>query len=280
MVDFQKEFPDNRLSGDTSLRQAQLVMLRLLKIFDFICRKNNLIYWLEGGTLLGAVRHKGFIPWDDDLDVMMPRPDYDRFMEIAKEELPFDIYHDTRDEFQRLRDRFSKRVDEGAEPDLHFISIYIDIFPAKKFPYMRKVLCRVRMLIPPYRAPGIYKDFPLKKKIKRVIAGILHYILTYSGLQFVIKGLCLIGAKKYWSYDLAITWHYHFNDEWIFPLSTLQFEDEKFPVPGNYTAVLTHQFGNYMEPPPISERNHHHNKYLLPITPCNHPEALDWNNFH
>ena len=71
--------PDERLSGGTVLRQAQLVMLRILRVFDAICKKHSLTYWLDAGTLLGAARHGGFIPWDDDIDVMMPLADYEHF---------------------------------------------------------------------------------------------------------------------------------------------------------------------------------------------------------
>lgn len=66
------------------LRKAQLIMLDMLVEFDAICQKHNLKYWLDSGTLLGAVRHKGFIPWDDDIDLSMPVEDYRRFKEIAK----------------------------------------------------------------------------------------------------------------------------------------------------------------------------------------------------
>ena len=65
------------------LRQVQLIQLEILKDFVKVCNKYNLQYFLDGGTLLGAVRHKGFIPWDDDLDVAMPRKDYDKFCKIA-----------------------------------------------------------------------------------------------------------------------------------------------------------------------------------------------------
>ena len=80
VVDFSKLYPDNRQEGETVLRQAQLVMLRMLKIIDYICRKHDISYWMCSGTLLGAVRHKGFIPWDDDLDICMIREDYERFV--------------------------------------------------------------------------------------------------------------------------------------------------------------------------------------------------------
>ena len=68
------------------MREEQQIMLSILKEFDRICRKNNLSYWLCSGTLLGAVRHKGFIPWDDDIDVAMFREDYERFQRAVIEE--------------------------------------------------------------------------------------------------------------------------------------------------------------------------------------------------
>ena len=97
MTDFDQLFPDNRKSGETILRQAQLVMTRMFKIIDYICREHHLRYWMCSGTLLGAVRHQGFIPWDDDLDICMIREDYDRFIQIAQQELPSDLFLQTRE---------------------------------------------------------------------------------------------------------------------------------------------------------------------------------------
>ena len=97
VVDFSKLYPDNRQEGETVLRQAQLVMLRMLKIIDYICRKHDISYWMCSGTLLGAVRHKGFIPWDDDLDICMIREDYERFVKIAVNEFPEDMMLQTRE---------------------------------------------------------------------------------------------------------------------------------------------------------------------------------------
>ncbi len=82
-MDFNTLFPDERESGETRLRQCQLVMLRMLKIFDHLCTRHNIEYFLTGGSLLGAVRHQGFIPWDDDLDVGMTRNNYEKFSACA-----------------------------------------------------------------------------------------------------------------------------------------------------------------------------------------------------
>src|SRR6266487_1024402 len=91
-MNFDYLFPDNREKGETPLRQCQLVMLRMLKIFDYLCAKHQIKYFLTGGSLIGAVRHQGFIPWDDDLDVGMTRGNYEKFIQRAVPELPYDIF--------------------------------------------------------------------------------------------------------------------------------------------------------------------------------------------
>ena len=78
----------------TKLRDAQQCMLGILVQFDKICRKNNIVYWLDGGTLLGAVRHKGFIPWDDDIDISLLKEDYLRLLELIKNDKDFYLYFD------------------------------------------------------------------------------------------------------------------------------------------------------------------------------------------
>lgn len=82
---------------DKTIAAAQKVMLEILQEIHKICVENNLTYWLEAGTLLGAVRHKGFIPWDDDSDVSMPRADYEKFLKIAQKKLPEDMFLQTQD---------------------------------------------------------------------------------------------------------------------------------------------------------------------------------------
>ncbi len=270
------DFPDQRLSGDTPLRQAQLVMLRLLKILDALCQEHKLIYWLEGGTLLGAVRHGGFIPWDDDLDVMMPLEDFKRLKLIAPESLPPDVYFDTRVAFYRLRDRYSKREDRGLDADRDFNSIYIDIFPVKRFALGRRVLRRARMLAPPYGCPSIPKGASMAKTLKRVYSAALYRFIQFTGLRLLIRALCRVGPKRYWSYDLEITWPFYYRDDWIFPLRPIRFEDAEFWGPADPHKVLKHQFGAYLSPPPLEARNHHDNLAILPTTPCQHPEALEW----
>ena len=120
---------------NSQLRQLQLYELELLKTFAEICEKNDLKYYLIGGTMLGAVRHKGFIPWDDDIDVGMPRKDYQRFMEIAGDDIPshyiFLNYRKDRDYlryFSRLVDTRVK-VYNDSNTDTLVENAWMDIFP-------------------------------------------------------------------------------------------------------------------------------------------------------
>ena len=112
-------FPDNRRCGETNLRQCQLVMARMVKILDFICGNHDIGYWMTAGTLLGAVRHKGFIPWDCDVDVGITRLDLARLKRVINE-LPPDIFYQDgetdphfpkRSIMVKLRDRYSNYVE-------------------------------------------------------------------------------------------------------------------------------------------------------------------------
>ena len=129
-----------RFNPDGSpLRRQQLVMLEMVQELDRICRKHHIPYFLYGGTLLGAIRHNGFIPWDDDLDVGLMRNDYLRLMQVLPDELPSHIVLQTNDTdrnyfyfFAKLRDTRSF-LDEGAyDRCFKYRGIFIDIFPFDK----------------------------------------------------------------------------------------------------------------------------------------------------
>ena len=269
-----ERFPDRRLVAGSELLQGQAVMLRLAKIFDFVCDELGLSYWIEGGTLLGAVRHKGFIPWDDDMDVAMSRDQYEEFLRKAPELLPYDVYLDTSLEFARIRDRYSTRF--SLDPKAPLDSLYLDIFPMKRFPAMRKALARIRMLTPPYGIPDVPKEGSPAYRAYRLAVRIAAIAMRATGLMFVVRFLCLFGPRHYWSYDLTKTWHYHFNEEWIFPLRKIAFEDTRFYAPGDSEALLRYQFGDFMTPPPENKRNHHNLGSINVTRSCGAPWALDW----
>lgn len=124
------------MKGDTKLRQLQKTELSILKRFKQICDKHHLRYYLYGGTLLGAVRHEGFIPWDDDVDVCMPYSDYEIFLNVAKKELGEDYFLQTSESDKHFVAPFAKiRLNNSTFLDSKFAKrhinhgIWIDIFP-------------------------------------------------------------------------------------------------------------------------------------------------------
>ena len=117
-----------------TLREAQILMKTILRDIDKICRENNISYWIESGTMLGAKRHNGFIPWDDDIDIGMMRKDYERFLELAPSHLPDDLFlqnaqldSGVENSWSKVRHKYSKLIEEyNAE---YHEGLFVDIFP-------------------------------------------------------------------------------------------------------------------------------------------------------
>jgi len=281
-------FPDDRLSGDTSLRQAQLVMLRILKTFHSICEEEGLRYWLDAGTLLGAVRHGGFIPWDDDVDVLMPREDYLRFCAIAAERLPFDMFYQSPETDTRfvcpwikIRDRYS-HIDESTGPYPYSQAIFIDVFPAV-LETERQHKCRnFYSLLPPLRKrpelPSV--SLPLKSNAKRILACAAQYsFLAIMALPFIRRSFMrrLESGKKAWAYEPPIRWRNLFPDEIVFPLKKIAFEGFEFWGPADPDRYLKDYYGDYMAlPPPEKRVSEHSVEAIYPIGPNPHFSALKW----
>ena len=120
---------------NSQLRALQLVELEIMKIFVNICERHQLRYIMIGGTMLGAIRHKGFIPWDDDIDVGMPRADYEKFLQIVRAELPADydfLNYKQNPEYLRYFSRIVDtrvKVTNASYTDTLVEHAWIDIFP-------------------------------------------------------------------------------------------------------------------------------------------------------
>jgi phosphorylcholine metabolism protein LicD len=274
---FDQLFPDVRETGETQLRQCQLVMLRMLKIFDYLCRKHNIQYFLTGGTLLGAVRHKGFIPWDDDLDVGMKRKEYEKFIKLAAHELPNDVFFQNRstDRFYplfhqaeaKLRDKYSRyfRTPELEKKFKWHNGIQVDIFvyDCAFFPSNHWIYLLNRMFL------RYFKRF--KKQDLR--GAVLQFIEKYIPLPFVFasgfierKSLVKTGANFIRKHELK-------------EYEQMRFEDMQAWVPAAWKVLLHRQYGDYMQLPPEEQRVGMHSIQVAdPFTPCNHNEVLRWEN--
>ena len=275
MSDFNRLQWDNREEGNTPLRQMQLVELRLLRVVDYICRKHGLTYFICAGTLLGAIRHKGFIPWDDDIDVAMPLEDALKFREIVEQELPADIYAATTVKSYakshypclKLYDAYSSAYTKisDAQSTRH-LGISLDIFTF--IPYVDDSTAKFRALYWLMRMTRSYgSKMPFLKSV-------VHKMLNFYDWMFrhMNTGEIKQWGHNPWSGGYGSDWRFKTED--LFPCKPIVFEGHEFMGPNNPDAYLRH-YGDYMKLPPEDKRKPHE-EIILPFTKCNHPKAMEW----
>lgn len=238
------------------LRRQQLVMLDMVKELDRICKKHSIPYFLYGGTLLGAIRHNGFIPWDDDLDVGLMRSDYQRLMKVLPDELPSHIVLQTNDTdknyfyfFAKLRDTRSF-LDEGAyDRCFKYRGIFIDIFPFDK---VQLSLQRIKLQSYAYT---LYRNGNGSEAALRKIRALTWFNRHISFP--VLRTISRLSGGKTLTYDFGIPFHIVYDENDIFPLTTHDFEGLQLSVPGNSHHMLQSQFGDYMRLPNLDNIEHH-----------------------
>lgn len=277
------------LKATGKLRDLQLCELRLLKRFVEICTKHNLRYYLLGGTLLGAVRHDGFIPWDDDVDVCMPRPDYMRFLEIAEEELAgsdmgiSSIYHDKmfRQGMAKMTTSSMQIINRSANVE-KVEDAWIDVIPMDGMPCssIGKWWYKVRLMYWKVMDATTEFDYVVDTKrdrgavgniAVRVLGFLCKYIHPY-GKDFnrvFLSTERLLMKYDYESSDWVINMYTGVQFREIFPRSffgqgtDIGFEGEILCAPENIPGVLQIIYGNdYMTPPPEGQRNWHNSEVL------------------
>ena len=232
------------------LREQQIQCLHLLNIVDNICKKRNLTYWLEGGTLLGAVRHKGFIPWDDDIDICMPRKDYDKILPILKK-----IFTEDNDFFVRERaisiNFFQIRIRNKNK------NIGLDIFPIDSY-YKSKLKEKEKKEITKeikHTYKIINKKFPNKNFTQEEIQNAKKIILQIRD-EFIMKKNPIAAEKPALFYGIDFPYNNTKGDlimtyDTIYPLNLLIFENKIFPVPNRTDLYLKNLYGDYMKFPEI-----------------------------
>ena len=284
--DLSKLIPDNRLenTNETTLRQAQLILLRTLRIVDHVCRENGIKYWLDGGTLLGAVRDGSFIPWDDDVDISMAREDYEKFNRIAVQELPEDLFVQNYENtgfagnpWTQIKDRKSHmKIGYGAT---YHQGIYLDIFPCDSFsenPLRRifkekiyKLLyIKVQAINAPLKKPYFQGENIIKNIIK-ILLKIIFFECIFFDYEFIANLSLKTREKRInsmkknpktnYGYGTDIlNWENIYRAEDIFPLKTIKFEGFEFFAPNNCHSYLTNLYDStYMQLPPENKRVYH-----------------------
>lgn len=277
----RKEVNDMR---QMTLDEIKRCELEILKNFNSFCEENGLQISLAYGTLLGCIRHKGFIPWDDDIDVMMLRSDYDRLLSMKKKfekaypNLEFKYLGSKNYPFSFLKIVNTQTVVEEKSIEKRYTyGVWIDIFPLDVFPNeikehkknKRKIDTLNKILVKSIIVPSKIGSNKINQSInKYILIPFAHFIAKFVNIPKETDKLSRKFSKIESRFVINYIWDsvdivLDTND--IFPTIIKDFEGVEFPVPKNYSNVLTAFYGNtYMELPPENERNSHlANAYFL-----------------
>jgi len=251
------------VSGE--IKKLQQKELDILKEVIKICNRHNLRWFAIGGTMLGAIRHKGFIPWDDDIDIGMPREDYNKLIKYAQEELPEHLEVLTGVKgydflFMKIHDKTTTFLEEACKGKKEWYKgVFIDIMPfdgvpsnllVKKLYY---IMMRQLVKIYDYRKFGKISGKSIKVQLINYFSTeLLHKVwmkLATNWSFYSSKQTCFTWSirNKKLTFDTAL-----FDD-----LIEVQFEDICVRVPRNYKKYLTQHYGDFMKIPPENERQIH-----------------------
>lgn len=256
------------------LRQLQLTEKEILDEIVRICKKNNLNYFLIGGTLLGAVRHKGFIPWDDDLDIAMPRKDYEKFIECCKTELNemyflHDIELDKKYWISFIKIRKKGTIFEPEQDvtiDSEFKSVYVDVFPLDNAKKEKSIFQDIQAKLIKGLTSFQYRRRHATMSTKTpLIIKLLWPVLSLFSIKRInriINWLMKLNKKENSKYFVSLGSFIHYRKqtmlkEYYFPCKELEFEGTLYSVPNKYDLVLERLYGDYMQLPPEEKRVTH-----------------------
>ena len=234
------------------VRDIQLGNLVLLQELDYVCKQHGLKYWLDGGTMLGAVRHKGFIPWDDDIDTGMLRPEYEQLYEVFnKTSRNKDIFLD----FIRSRHNPCMYWYKVQHRKLPFL--FVDIFPYELFHSKLSEAGKREMS---RKAVEIRRNLSKDKSLYKLNNQELYKYIKLTVEEQVRENKPVHLQEKpdvFWGMDFAHIWNnWFYNYEDFFPLKEFEFEGFKFPGLANPDAYLSGLYGNYMDYPSTLELAH------------------------
>lgn len=264
---------------ETKMKKIWSVQLDLLMELQRVCNRYNIKMFVVWGTLLGAIRHKGFIPWDDDLDVGLLREDYDKLCEIASKEFCEPYFFQTADSdrnffigYARLRNSDTTGIIKDNLDVEYNNGIYIDIYPLDGYPQnnlKRKIQFLMRDF---YTSIGLiyyrtnYPDNVIKKGLIKCCQKIAH-IVKYETILKKYYKWCTISNKN--AETVGLLYHnslcekYYFKKRYIGNIKKMQYENCMVNIPENYDKILKSVYGDYMKFPPVKERGMWHNDQLI-----------------
>lgn len=246
------------------INECHKLLLGIAKEFDAICTKHNIPYYMLGGTMLGAIRHNGFIPWDDDMDFGVPREHYDELMHILENELPERYKCCTYKNNKAIKSPFAKITDTTTrinDPRINLpieeqIGINIDIFPLdycdrndKKIKKIYRIE-RIRQVI--------YINPPVKSTLKLFIKRVLRILSPASNRYLTNKSISIASKLEKGRYIGNIFGRWKEKEivpsEWYGVGTRYNFEDTTLCGIKDYDKYLTHMYNDYMQLPPEGKR--------------------------
>ena len=233
------------------LQQMQERMLHVYQAIDNICQRHNIPYWLSGGSMLGAVRHQGFIPWDDDLDLEMLRPDFKRLMKLLPKELPEDMvlqWHTTDPnyffQYAKVRDKRSQLFERnGYDRVWKEHGIYVDIFPLERMPLWIHKLSLVSFGHTYKMLRTASDPFKAMKRV-RLLANVNRCII----FPF-LRLLAGIFRTPYYDFAMGIPYFQKSTKEDFLPVRRVPYEDTTAPIMCEAEKCLAYRYGDYMRLP-------------------------------
>ncbi|MCH5303732.1 MAG: LicD family protein [Ruminococcus sp.] len=263
------------------LRKLQLTELEIAKEVKRICDENGINYFMDSGTLLGAVRHKGFIPWDDDMDFGFLREDYEKFIKIAPKCLKDEYILQTWESdpyypwaYSKVRKKDTLFVENMIVKAKHHMGVFVDLFPYDAYPDNKKDQKKHGRKIMRYRYIMLMKSnmTPWKGKksaLKKVAVFLKYKFYAFLGVFYnrekLIKKYDEL-MKKFNDIETEYVYEQSGNaryGKWIVPkkcfdsYAQLEFEDTKFKAPNEWDVYLKTTFGDYMKLPPEDKRKTH-----------------------
>lgn len=265
---------------EISLEEAKQLSLKVLCMIHEVCRENHLTYSLTGGTLLGAVRHKGFIPWDDDIDIMMPRPDYMRLIDIVSHRNDLGFYFISKEthglKYPYLSGKACHKNTRIIERDVKEtempLGVYVDVFPIDgvgNYYFLSKLRCRITEILNGLRITRSWTVYQKSRRSSRVyeivryVCYLASKVLRERQIEHLLS-LCIC-KNRFETSKYAARLGSNLHNACIFPVETyrctkeLDFEGKKFSAIEDYDRFLTCFFGDYMQLPPVEKRVRHHN---------------------
>ena len=267
------------MSIKISVEDTMGIMLEILKVYDSFCRANNLRYSLLGGTAIGAVRHKGFIPWDDDIDVVMPRCDYELFLKTFNNPNYSIFNHNHHSYYQPFSKLVDNRTFGSCIQNDDVYGVFLDIFPAddidlyKFHTHKLKLLKSIRIL----RQYDITKFVSFKNLPKRNCVFLrwlkINLIIIFKSIRNVFisydfyykRYIDIVNSIK--GSDAYLELAFRANKECIYSIDSfdklidIEFESGRFLIFQEYDRYLRAYFGDYMVLPPKDKRVSMHSYY-------------------